>query len=72
MVEHQTLQVDGMGCEGCEDSVESALQKVAGVRGAEADQETGEVAIEVDEHTEENLEDLLREAVEEAGYQVAS
>ena len=59
----KTLSIDRMGCDGCEDIVESALGDVNGVSDVEADQETGEATVEGDADTEE----LLR-SVRLAGY----
>lgn len=63
----KTLSIDGMGCDGCEDIVESALGDVSGVSDVEADHETGEATVEGDAETEE----LLR-SVELAGYSAES
>jgi copper chaperone CopZ len=60
----KTLSIDGMGCDGCEDIVESALGDVSGVSDVEADHEAGEATIEGDADDE----DLLR-SVELAGYE---
>ncbi|MFC3478837.1 heavy-metal-associated domain-containing protein [Halobacterium litoreum] len=62
----RTLSVDGMGCDGCEDIVENALNGVDGVTDAEADHEAGAATVEGDA----DREDLLR-SVELAGYEAA-
>ncbi|MHB9286751.1 heavy-metal-associated domain-containing protein [Halobacteriales archaeon Cl-PHB] len=59
----QTLTVEGMSCEGCEATVEEALESVDGVEGAEADEDSGSVRVEGDADADD-----LRRAVEEAGY----
>jgi copper chaperone len=59
----KTLSVEGMGCDGCEDIVESALTDVAGVEDADADHEAGEATVEGDANT-----DALLRSVDLAGY----
>ncbi|MFB6071467.1 MAG: heavy-metal-associated domain-containing protein [Halobacterium sp.] len=59
----RTLSVEGMGCDGCEDIVESALGDVDGVEDADADREDGTATVEGDADPEE----LVR-SVELAGY----
>ena len=63
---HQ-LEVHGMSCEGCEETVEEALQTVAGVTTVRVDHESDSVAVEGNA----NLSDLVA-AVEDTGYDVAS
>lgn len=62
-----TIDVDGMRCGGCEESVEEALRGVPGVDGAEADRETGVATVEGDA----DAQDLVA-AVEEAGYDASA
>ena len=61
-----TIAVSGMGCDGCEEIVETAVSDVRGVDAASADHETGEV-----EYEGEAEEDDIAEAVEFAGYDLA-
>lgn len=63
----QTITVDGMSCEHCEQTVEEALEAVAGVTSATADHEAGTATIE---GTAEP--DTLITAVEDAGYDAAA
>lgn len=58
------LTVRGMSCDGCESSVEDALEALDGVTAAHADNEADAVTIE----GEVDL-DQARAAVEEAGYE---
>lgn len=58
-----TLTVHGMGCDGCEDIVESALDDADGVEEASADFEDDVATVE----GEPDADELLR-AVEFAGY----
>ncbi len=62
----QTITVDGMSCEHCEQTVEGALESVAGVTSASADREAGTATVDG-----EATADALVGAVEEAGYEAA-
>jgi len=57
------IQVDGMSCGHCEQTVEEALADVEGVSDATADNETGVVRYEGDADA-----DAVAAAVEDAGY----
>ncbi|MFC7140143.1 heavy-metal-associated domain-containing protein [Halosimplex aquaticum] len=61
------ITVTGMSCEGCEQSVEDALEDVPGVDGAEADRESETATVEGDAD-----EDALVRAVEDAGYEASA
>ncbi len=63
----QTITVEGMNCEGCEESVEDALESLPDVERAEADRVSGAVEVEGDAETND-----LRRTVEEAGYTASS
>lgn len=43
-----TIEVRGMGCDGCEDILEQAIGEVTGVTAVDADHETGVVGYEGD------------------------
>jgi copper chaperone len=58
------LTVDGMACDGCEATVEEALEGVAGVTGATADHERDTVSVEGDADSDD-----LVTAIEAAGYE---
>lgn len=58
-----TITVEGMSCDGCEQSVEEALLGVPGVTGATADREVDHAVVDGDAA----VSDLLQ-AVEDAGY----
>lgn len=60
----RTITVEGMHCEGCEQTVEAALREVEGVSEAMADREAGTATVA-------GAADVgaLIEAVERAGYQ---
>jgi len=62
-----TLQVDGMACGGCEETVVEALEDVDGVAEASADHEDGTATATGDADAT-----TLVSAVEDAGYDVAA
>jgi copper chaperone CopZ len=59
----QTITVEGMSCEHCEQSVTEALEGVDGVESATADRESESATVEGDADS-----DALVSAVSEAGY----
>ncbi|AUV84369.1 heavy metal transporter (plasmid) [Salinigranum rubrum] len=63
----QTITVEGMTCEHCEQTVEEALEGVSGVTAASADRESESATVEgtVDA-------DALVDAVNEAGYDASA
>lgn len=62
-----TLNVTGMTCNHCQQSVQSALEGVHGVRSARVDLQQGRAVVDYDEG-ETNPRELAG-AVGEAGYQ---
>lgn len=58
-----TITVEGMHCDGCEQTVSEALREVAGVVDASADHEAGRATVTGDADA-----DALVDAVEQAGY----
>jgi copper chaperone CopZ len=63
----RTLTVEGMSCEHCEQTVEDALEGVAGVSDASADRETEQATVEGDA----DPDDLVA-AIEDAGYEASA
>lgn len=61
------IMIDGMSCGHCEKSVSDALQKVSGVSSVEVNL-NGKYAIVTCEDSA--VEDNLKNAVEDAGYEV--
>ncbi|WP_123536059.1 heavy-metal-associated domain-containing protein [Halosimplex salinum] len=61
------ITVTGMSCEGCEQSVEDALEGVSGVEDATADRESETATVEGDAD-----EAALVQAVEDAGYEASA
>jgi copper chaperone len=66
----KTLNVEGMSCGHCKAAVEGELNRLSGVREANADIESGTVEVSYDEGAV-TTEDL-KGAIEEAGYTVAA
>ncbi len=62
------LPITGMGCSGCADSVETALQSVEGVENVKVDLEKASAVVTYDETTTGPEE--LAAAVSDAGYGV--
>ena len=60
------MMVEGMSCGHCEMAVKNALKEVDGVQDVNVDLSTGKVEVEGDNL----LDNLLMEAVDEAGYSV--
>lgn len=63
----QTITVEGMSCEHCEETVEDALESIGGVTAASADRDASAAEIEGSAATD----DLLA-AVEDAGYEASA
>jgi copper chaperone len=64
----KTLSVQGMSCGHCKASVEGALKNLAGVSAAEVNLEAGTVDVTYDDS--KVTIDVMKEAVEEQGYDV--
>ena len=62
----KTMLVEGMSCNHCVMAVTNALKEVEGVSGVNVDLDNKKVEVE----GETLVDDKLREAVEEAGYDV--
>lgn len=61
------IPVEGMRCESCERTVASALERLEGVGGADADHSARRVRVSFD--PDRVAEERLREQIEEAGYE---
>lgn len=66
----QTFQVPEVSCEHCKSSIEGALQPVAGVASATVDVESKVVTVDFDDSVVGK--DELVQAINDAGYEVAS
>lgn len=67
-MERYELTVEGMACTGCAERVANAVTQVDGVHRADADHAVGTIEVTADEDTE----DAVRQAVYDAGYDVAA
>lgn len=63
----RTYQVDGIGCEGCEQSIRSALSDVEGVHDVVADWRTNSVTVAFDDRLDD---DRVEELLAAAGFPV--
>ncbi|GAX91640.1 copper chaperone CopZ [Effusibacillus lacus] len=64
-----TLNVKGMSCNHCVNTIEKALKELKGVQTVNVDLKGNKVTVSFDE-TVVGLE-IVKEAIEEAGYDVA-
>lgn len=62
-----TYQVKGMTCGHCVSAVTSEVSAIAGVSDVQVSLETGTVTVTADQSLSQ---DAVREAVDEAGYEV--
>ena len=67
-METLTLNVKGMTCMGCVNSVKRVLTPIAGVANVEVVLETGKIDISFD--ASQAKPDQFREAIRNAGYEV--
>lgn len=67
-MKNAVLNIDGMGCSGCVNTVENTLAALPGVKTAIANLEKGIAEVDYDEN--EVKESDFKKAVEEAGYQM--
>ncbi len=66
-MKEQKIKINGMVCEGCENRVKKALERLEGVTEVQADHESGMVTIK----TEEELNStLLKETLDKIGFEV--
>ncbi len=63
----KTLNVEGMSCMHCVKKVETALKEVKGVKSVKVDLENKTAEITLKEDVDE---EVLKKAVEDAGYEV--
>lgn len=63
----ETITVEGMSCEGCEQTVEEALQDATGVTSVSVDHESGTATINGDADTQ-----ALVDAINDAGYEAST
>jgi copper chaperone CopZ len=61
------LQVEGMDCGGCEDSIKKAVSRIEGVESVSASHSSGKVQVVFSGASDEAG---VRTAIEDAGYEV--
>ncbi|MFS8572457.1 MAG: copper ion binding protein [Clostridia bacterium] len=64
----RVYNVKGMSCNHCKKTVTEAISRIPGVTGVEVDLGTGKVTVTFSGEPDDQK---VREAVEEAGYEVA-
>lgn len=64
---NEVIEVKGMTCGHCVNSVTTELQKISGVHDVNVDLETGKVTVESDSKLEHKD---IAAAIEEAGYEL--
>lgn len=69
-METKVLKIEGMSCDHCKKAVAEALQGIAGVKSVEVDLEAGKATVSYD--PAQASEEVMRRAVEEAGYEVVA
>ena len=69
-MDHINLKVDGMACGGCEKSIQNALLSQSGVESVTASHQNGTVEVAFDAN--QIQPEALRQAIEAAGFDVAS
>lgn len=67
-METKILKIEGMSCEHCQKAVTDALKGLGGVHSVEVDLKDGKATVSYD--PAEVSASAMKEAVEEAGYEV--
>ena len=68
-LQQEVLRVEGMSCNHCKQAVETAVKKLTGMTAAEVDLAAKTLTVEFD-NAQTSTEEI-RQAVEEAGFEVA-
>ncbi len=61
------FKVNGMMCEGCEKRVQNVIKEIEGVIDVKADHKVGIVEINTEKEIDESI---IKEAIEDIGYEV--
>ena len=69
MKQQAVIKVDGMSCNHCRQAVETAVKKITGVVVAEVN--LAEKTLQVEYENEKVDMAMIRQAVEDAGFEVA-
>jgi copper chaperone len=70
VAEHLTLNVNGMTCGGCENAVKRSVSTLAGVSAVTASAKDHRVTVDFD--AAKTTRAAIEQAIEKAGYEVAS
>jgi len=65
----KTINIEGMTCSHCVSSITKALSALEGASNVEVSLEKKQATLEV---TESVTDDMIREAIDDQGYEVAS
>ena len=65
---NKVIKVDGMSCDHCKNTIESALAKIKGVRTAEVDLDKNEVRVDYNDELVSTKD--LHDTIEDQGYDV--
>ncbi|MGX8003779.1 copper chaperone CopZ [Staphylococcus hominis] len=65
---NKVIKVDGMSCDHCKNTIESALAKINGVRTAEVDLDKNEVRVDYNDELVSTKD--FHDAIEDQGYDV--
>ena len=65
---NKVIKVDGMSCDHCKNTIESALAKINGVRTAEVDLDKNEVRVDYNDELVSTKD--LHDTIEDQGYDV--
>ena len=68
-MQKEMIKVDGMSCNHCKMAVEAAVKKITGVAAAEVN--LAEKTLQVEYDNEKADMAMIRQAVEDAGFEVA-
>ena len=66
----KTLHVEGMMCDHCKNAVKKTLEAVMEVTSAEINLQNGTVNVSLADSDGKEIEQILKSAVENAGYKV--
>jgi copper chaperone len=69
-METETINVKGMTCMGCVNSVKNVLEKIPGVSSSDVSLEQGKVTVQYNGN--QANPNQFKEAIEDAGFEVVS
>ena len=66
-MKEKKIKINGMVCEGCENRVKKALERLDGVMDVQADHENGVVTMKTEEEIDSTL---VKETLDKIGFEV--